>query len=158
MQDILEDTLISVLEDPPCEFRMLRRESGLSICISSLAEVNRRLPKNLLVILYRKGKLLRCNNDRMPEQCLPYELLVTDLVIDLSNKDVLTLKELIKKHGATAVHGFKSFPEDKVPSVHEASEGNEQVDKPLLIPRSYQKTLHLRQVGHGRRSFVPHRV
>ena len=108
---------IGRLEDPTVDFYV----EGETITLTSDCDTNRRLPKNVVITMYRTGKLVRVNGDRMPEPCLLYGVTLTDLVIDSRNKTVMTFKELVKTTGATAIYGYKGFPEDKVPGIHEAS-------------------------------------
>ena len=103
-----------------------------------MSEVNRRLPKQILLVLYQKGKLIKCHNGKFPDDALPCQVTLTDLVIDEASRSVLTLKELIKKTHATSVHGYQAFLEDKVPSIHECMNSINYADESVANCRTYQ--------------------
>ena len=86
---------------------MLTSDGGLQI-ISMDAEANKKLKKLTILKWVNQGQLVKSSN--RPPKSIPYDVTLTSFAYDFAAKSISTVKELIKKHGVTEVHGYESFP------------------------------------------------
>ena len=78
-------------------------------------ESNRKLTRLTMVYWCDSGKLAR-SGQRVSGMIAYTEALATSNVyVNVVGKSVMTLKEFVKSHDLTEIHGFKPFPAGKAP-------------------------------------------
>lgn len=100
-----DSILVATLSDPPVRLQLT---GGVLEILSLDPDSNKKLKKMTVLKWISSGQLVKTVN--RPAHSIPYDVCLNSHVWDYGDRTMCSLKELIRKHGVSEVHGYESFP------------------------------------------------